>query len=60
MADEIMVDVAKFDKILGRMLSAKPITKAEISTRVQTEGVAKRDAAFARYKQRKAAKKIGL
>jgi hypothetical protein len=46
MPDEIKVDAAKFDKILGRMLTAKPLSKEEISTRIKTERDAKRAAVF--------------
>ena len=35
MPDEIKVDAAKFDRILGRMLEAKPLPKAEISERIK-------------------------
>jgi hypothetical protein len=35
MPDEIKVDAAKFDRILGRMLDAKPLSKAEISERIR-------------------------
>jgi hypothetical protein len=37
MPDEIKVDADKFDRILGRMLNASPLTKAEISARIKTE-----------------------
>ena len=59
MPDEIKANAAKFDRILKRMLDSKPLSKEEISTRIQAERIAKRDAAFARHKQRKAAKKLG-
>lgn len=59
MPDETKVDADKFDKILGRMLAAKPLSKEEISARVQVERDAKRAAAFALHKKRKAAKKLG-
>lgn len=59
MPDEIKVDADEFDKILGRMLTAKPLSKEEISNRVKTERDARRKAAFVRHKQRKAAKKLG-
>jgi hypothetical protein len=59
MPDEIKIDAEKFDKILGRMMASKPLSKAEISARIKATSIAKRDAAFARHKQRKAAKKLG-
>lgn len=37
MADEIKVDVTKFDWILGRMLDAKPLSKNEISERIKAK-----------------------
>jgi hypothetical protein len=37
MVDDIPVDAAKFDRILKRMLDAKPLSKAEISTRIKRE-----------------------
>jgi hypothetical protein len=52
MPDEIKVDATKFDRILGRMLTAKPLTKAEISARIKAE----RDAKKANVK---ASKKLG-
>jgi hypothetical protein len=59
MPDEINVDATKFDEILGRMLAAGQLLEAEIGNRVQAERIAKRNAAFARHKQGKAAKKLG-
>jgi hypothetical protein len=59
MPDEIKVDAAKFNKILGRMLAAKPLTKTEISIRIQAERDAKRARVFKEYKRRRTAKKIG-
>ena len=51
MSDEIKVDAAKFDRILGRMLDAKPLPKSEISERIRKN----REAAKAyREKSRKA------
>lgn len=35
MSEEIKVDAAKFDRVLGRMLQAKPLSKATISERVK-------------------------
>jgi hypothetical protein len=59
MSDEIKVNAEKFDRILGRMLAAKPLSKEEISNRVKIQRDAKRKAAFLQHKQRKAAKKLG-
>jgi hypothetical protein len=59
MPEEIKVDAEKFDKILGRMMASKPLSKAEISTRVQTEREAKKKRAYQEYKKRRQAKKIG-
>jgi len=59
MADEIKVDAARFDRILGRMLAAKPLSKAEISSRVQAEREAKKARVFEEYKKRRKAKKLG-
>lgn len=42
MSDEIKVNSAKFDKMLGRMLRAKPLSKAEISARIKAEREAKK------------------
>lgn len=60
MPDEIKVNAVKFDRILGRMLDAKPLSKAKISERIK----AKRDAEKAyREKSQKAkakySKKLG-
>ena len=60
MPDEIEIDPAKFDKILGRMLAAKPLSKEEISTRIQVEREAKRAAVFEEYKKRRKAKELVL
>ena len=59
MPDEIKVDASKFDKILGRMLTAKPLSKEEISTRIKAERDAKRARLFEEYKKRRKAKKLG-
>ncbi|MGO9446551.1 MAG: hypothetical protein ACLPXB_17530 [Thiobacillaceae bacterium] len=59
MPDEIKVDAAKFDRILGRMLAAKPLSKEEISNRVKTERESKKAAAFKKFKARREAKKLG-
>jgi len=59
MPDEIKVDADKFDKILGRMLAAKPLSKEEISTRIKTERDAKRAAVFKKFKARREAKRLG-
>jgi hypothetical protein len=37
MPDEIKVNAAKFDRILARMLKAKPLPKAEISERIKAK-----------------------
>lgn len=37
MPDEIKVDAANFDTILGRTLTAKPLSKAKISTRAKAQ-----------------------
>jgi hypothetical protein len=42
MPDEIKVDADKFDKVLAKMLAAKPLTKAEISARIKAEREAKK------------------
>jgi hypothetical protein len=42
MPDDLKVDADKFDRILKRMLNAKPLTKAEISARVKAEREAKK------------------
>jgi hypothetical protein len=59
MSDEIKVNAEKFDRILKRMVDAKPLSKAEISTKIQGERDAKRAAVFAKVKARRAAKKLG-
>jgi hypothetical protein len=66
MSDEIKVEKETFDRILGRMLSAKPLTKAEISARIKAEREAKKESArkFALEAQRKSkqyrnSKKLG-
>ena len=43
MADDLQVDAAKFDRILSRMLTAKPLSKAEISARIKAEREAKKE-----------------
>jgi hypothetical protein len=43
MPDEIKVDADKFDRILGRMLIAKPLSKAEISERIKAKREAGRE-----------------
>jgi hypothetical protein len=53
MPDEIKIDAAKFNRILKRMLDAKPLSKAEISERIK----AKREAGKAI--RAKNSKKIG-
>ncbi|MGA2205243.1 MAG: hypothetical protein ABSG10_00785 [Terracidiphilus sp.] len=59
MPDEIKVNAAKFDRILKRMVDAKPLPKSEISERIKTQQIAKRDAAFEASKKRRHAKKLG-
>lgn len=59
MPDEIKVNAKTFDRILGRMLGAKPLTKAEISARVKAEREAKKARVFEKYKERRKAKKLG-
>jgi hypothetical protein len=59
---DITVDAAKFDRILGRMLNLKPLTKAEISARIKAERGPERAAAYERYKkikESKNSKKLG-
>jgi hypothetical protein len=56
---EIKVNAAKFDRILKGMLEAKPLSKAEISARIQEQRKAKRAAVFEKYKERRKAKKLG-
>jgi hypothetical protein len=58
MPDEIKVDPDKFDRILGRMLAAKPLSKAEISARIKAEREATIAAARERVK-RITSKKLG-
>ena len=59
MPDDLTVDADKFDRILGRMLTAKPLSKSEISERVKTERDAKKAKAFEKYKKLRASKKLG-
>lgn len=59
MADDIEVDAAKFDRILGKMLAAKPLTKAEISARIKAEREAKRLTTVEKHKQERLSKKLG-
>lgn len=42
MPEDIKVNAEKFDRILGKMLIAKPLTKAEISARIKAEREAKK------------------
>jgi hypothetical protein len=56
---DITVDADKFDRILAKMLNAKPLSKAEISERVKTEREAKKAKAFEKYKKLRASKKLG-
>jgi hypothetical protein len=55
---DITVDADKFDRILGRMLNLKPLTKAEISARIKTERGPERATMYERYKKNKS-KKLG-
>lgn len=57
MPDDINVNAEKFDRILGRMVAAKPLTKAEISARIKAEREAKKALAFERYKGLRKARK---
>ncbi len=59
MPDEIKVDGAKFDRILKRMLDSPPLSKAEISARIQAEYKAKSKAGAKKYKELRKAKKFG-
>jgi hypothetical protein len=43
MPNDVTVDAEKFDRILTRILAAKPISKPEISARIRAEREAKRD-----------------
>jgi hypothetical protein len=43
MPDEIKVDADKFDRILKRMLDAKPLSKNEISERIKAKREAGRE-----------------
>ena len=42
MPEDIKVNAEKFDRILAKMLAAKPLTKAEISARIKAEREAKK------------------
>jgi len=44
MPEDVLVDADKFDAVLKRMMNAKPISKAEISTRIKTEREARKAA----------------
>jgi hypothetical protein len=57
MPDEIKIDGEKFDRILGRMLNSKPLSKEEISAKIQTDKEARRAKAFEKYKERRKARK---
>ena len=57
MPNEIKIDAEKFDRILGRMLNSKPLSKEEISAKIQADKEARRAKAFEKYKEsRKAGK----
>jgi len=59
MSDEIKVDADIFDRILGRMLNNKPLSKEEISARIQTDRDARRERVRERYKELRKARKSG-
>ena len=60
MADRIKVDAAKFDRILARMLDAKPLSKAEISAKILRERNAKAGEKLQEKNERyKNSKKLG-
>lgn len=62
MSDDLTVDSEKFDRILGRMLAAKPLSKTEISERIKAgrETARKRAAEMReKSKQHKNSKKLG-
>jgi hypothetical protein len=59
MSDEIKVDAEKFDRILGRMLNSLPLSKEEISAKIQADKDARRAEAFKKYQERRKARKIG-
>jgi hypothetical protein len=59
MPDEIKIDAEKFDRILGRMLNTLPLSKEEISERVQAERDAKKERVRQKYQERRKARKIG-
>ena len=48
--EDIPLDQDKFDAVLKRMLNAKPISKAEISARINTEREAKKAASPSKRK----------
>ena len=52
-------ELDKFNHILKRMLEAKPLPKAEISTRIKAEREAKRAAITEKYKKIRNSKKLG-
>lgn len=59
MSDEIKVDGDKFDRILGRMLNSKPLSKEEISERVRADKEARRAKTVEKYKEYRKVKKTG-
>ena len=58
MSEDIKVDAAKFDRVLSRMLAAKPLSKAEISARIKAERDAKKATVLEKIKKR-SSKKLG-
>jgi hypothetical protein len=59
MPDEIKVDAEKFDRILGRMLNTKPLSKEEISAKVKRDRKARKAETVKKYKEYRKSKKIG-
>jgi len=57
---DITVNADKFDRVLSRMLSAKPLSKVEISARIMRERNEKYKAKMQeKNKQYKTSKKLG-
>jgi hypothetical protein len=42
MPDEIKIDAEKFDRILGRMLNSKPLSKEDIREKIREAGRARK------------------
>lgn len=59
MPDEIKVDAVKFDRILGRMLGSKPLSKAGISAKIKRERNAKAGARLQEKNRQYKSKKLG-